>query len=110
MQNPKSAKPSTSESATAVVTANGPAIVAMEIPPRPKPSSYPKPFATLFQGRLKRQLGDYFGLKKFGVNLTVLEPGSESSLFHKHSKQEEFIFVLEGTPTLLLINESSAPC
>ena len=50
--------------------------------------------------REKRKLGDMFGLSNFGVNLTVLAPGGSSALQHKHSKQDEFIYVLEGNPTL----------
>jgi uncharacterized cupin superfamily protein len=38
--------------------------------------------------REKRQLGDQFGLKNFGVNLTRLFPGGESALLHRHSKQD----------------------
>jgi uncharacterized cupin superfamily protein len=45
-------------------------------------------------------LGDVFGLRNFGVNLTTLAPGAVSSLHHRHSKQDEFIYVLEGRPTL----------
>lgn len=30
-------------------------------------TSYPKPFATLVEGRTKRKLGDFFGLTNFGV-------------------------------------------
>ena len=66
---------------------------------------YPEPYASRVKGRLKRKLGDYFGLSNFGVNLTHLEPGSMSGLRHSHSKQEEFIFILEGTPTLILGSE-----
>jgi uncharacterized cupin superfamily protein len=62
---------------------------------------YPKEFATRVMGRTKRKLGDHFGLTKFGVNHTTLEPGAQSALLHKHSKQEEFIFVLSGNPTLI---------
>jgi uncharacterized cupin superfamily protein len=51
--------------------------------------------------RLKRPLGDLFGLTNFGVNLTTLVPGGESALRHAHSKQDEFIYILEGTPTLV---------
>ena len=51
--------------------------------------------------REKRQLGDVFGLKNFGVNLTRIAPGGESSLLHRHSRQDEFIYILEGTPTLV---------
>ena len=52
-------------------------------------------------GRVKRPLGDLFGLRNFGVNLTRLCPGAVSALHHRHSLQDEFIYVLEGEPTLL---------
>jgi uncharacterized cupin superfamily protein len=52
-------------------------------------------------GRVKRRLGDVFGLKNFGVNLTRLAPGAISALRHSHSKQDEFVYVLEGTATLV---------
>ena len=51
--------------------------------------------------RQKRPLGDLFGLKNFGVNLTRLAPGGESALMHSHSTQDEMIFVLQGNPTLV---------
>jgi uncharacterized cupin superfamily protein len=51
-------------------------------------------------GREKRQLGDQFGLTNFGVNLTRLAPNAVSALRHAHSKQDEFIYILQGTPTL----------
>ncbi len=66
---------------------------------------YPVPYAALVQGRLKRKLGEHFGLTNFGVNLTQLAPNAISALAHCHSKQEEFIFVLEGNPTLVLGDE-----
>ena len=75
-------------------------MVALDVPPRAKPSNYPEPFATRMKGRVKRQLGDAFGLTRFGVNLTSLRPGAESALLHRHSHQQEFIYVLSGTPTL----------
>jgi uncharacterized cupin superfamily protein len=77
------------------------AVKAEEIPKRTKPSVYPEPFFSRMTGREKHQLGDFFGLKNFGVNLTRLLPGSQSSIFHYHTKQDEFVFVLEGTPTLV---------
>jgi uncharacterized cupin superfamily protein len=52
-------------------------------------------------GREKRPLGDLFGLKSFGVNLTRLAPGAVSALHHRHSRQDEFVYVLEGEPTLV---------
>lgn len=63
---------------------------------------YPEPYAAMVQGRLKRKLGEYFGLTNFGVNLTHLSPGAISALAHCHSEQDEFILVLEGNPTLVL--------
>ncbi len=50
--------------------------------------------------RHKTPLGDLFGLTNFGVNLTRLEPGGESALLHRHSKQDEFVYILQGNPTL----------
>lgn len=77
------------------------AVAAAEVDPRTKPSNYPEPFASRMAGRVKRQLGDVFGLTNFGVNLTRMVPGSISALRHSHSRQDEFIFILEGTPTLV---------
>jgi uncharacterized cupin superfamily protein len=51
--------------------------------------------------RLKRPLGDLFGLRNFGVNYTVLSPGGVSALRHAHLTQDEFVYVLEGTATLV---------
>ena len=51
-------------------------------------------------GRRKHPLGDLFGLANFGVNLTRLAPGAVSALRHAHSRQDEFIYVLQGSPTL----------
>tara|TARA_R110002074_G_scaffold105660_2_gene228225 strand:+ start:525 stop:1010 length:486 start_codon:yes stop_codon:yes gene_type:complete len=77
------------------------ALGAIDVPPRTKPSNYPEPFASRMAKREKRQLGDFFGLTKFGVNLTRIAPGGETALLHVHTLQEEFVFVLEGNPTLV---------
>lgn len=66
---------------------------------------YPEPYASLVQGRLKRKLGDVFGLTNFGVNLTHLSPGAMSALAHSHSRQDEFIYILAGALTLILGDE-----
>ena len=78
-----------------------PFIIAHEAPPRARQSVYPEPFASRVAGRLKRPLGDLFGLQKFGVNWTRLEPGAETALRHYHSVQDELVYVLEGNPTLI---------
>ena len=76
------------------------AVKASDVPVRSRPSVYPEPFASRMAGREKRALGDVFGLTNFGVNLTRLAPGAVSSLRHAHSRQDEFIYVLQGQPTL----------
>lgn len=73
---------------------------AADVAPRAKATNYPEPFARRVAGRTKRQLGDFYGIASFGVNLTTLRPGGESALLHRHTRQEEFIYVLAGTPTL----------
>jgi uncharacterized cupin superfamily protein len=90
MQTSKPTKPASPE-----------AIRAADAAPRKKKSSYPEPYASRVAGREKRPLGDVFGLSNFGVNLTRLEPGAISSLRHAHTRQDEFIYVLEGHPTLV---------
>ncbi|MFV8753169.1 cupin domain-containing protein [Nannocystaceae bacterium ST9] len=77
------------------------AIVAAEAASRVKRSIYPEPFASRMDGREKKPLGDLFGLKNFGVNLTRLAPGGISALRHAHTTQDEFIYVVEGSPTLI---------
>lgn len=77
------------------------AVRAKDAPLRPPPSVVPPVFARLFAGREKRPLGDLFGLANFGVNLTRLAPGGVSSLRHAHARQDEFVYVLEGAPTLI---------
>ena len=77
------------------------AIKAADAAPRAKPSNYPEPYFSRMLKREKRPLGDLFGLKNFGVNLTRLAPGGESALLHRHSKQDELVYILEGEPTLV---------
>ncbi|HEY7372123.1 MAG TPA: cupin domain-containing protein [Polyangia bacterium] len=76
-------------------------LVAAEAPPRARQSIYPEPFASRTAGRLKRPLGELFGLANFGVNHTRLAPGAASALRHAHLRQDEFVYVLEGRPTLI---------
>jgi uncharacterized cupin superfamily protein len=77
------------------------ALVAADVEPRKTHSIYPQKFAERLGGRMKRPLGDAFGLTIFGVNLTTLPPGAMSALRHAHRKQDEFVYILEGTPTLV---------
>lgn len=64
-------------------------------------SSYPEPFKSRVSARRKQRLGDAFGLKNFGVNLTTLPPGSVSALRHWHSHEDEFIYVVSGDLVLV---------
>jgi uncharacterized cupin superfamily protein len=76
------------------------AIVALEAAAR-RTSGYPADLQAKIAGREKRAVGDVFGLVNFGVNLTRLPPGAASALRHAHGKQDEFVYVLEGEPTLV---------
>lgn len=71
------------------------AVVAADAPGRSS-TVYPSPFAERVKGRFKRPLGDLFGIASFGVNLTTLEPGAQSSIKHRHSVQDEFVYVVSG--------------
>lgn len=59
-------------------------------------TSYPAVFRADNSQRWNRRLGDHVGLKNFGVNLTRIVPGGQSSARHAHSKQDEFIWVVSG--------------
>lgn len=76
------------------------AVHAPSVPTRVKPTAYPEPFAARMAGRGKRVLGDVFGLSNFGINLTTLAPGASSALRHAHTMQDEFVYIIEGQPTL----------
>jgi uncharacterized cupin superfamily protein len=73
---------------------------AMDLPARTS-TIYPPPYAAAMAGRAKRALGDPFGLRQFGVNLTVLAPGAASSERHWHESEDEFVYVLDGEVTLI---------
>lgn len=64
-------------------------------------SLYPAEYQGAVAGRIKRRLGDALGLSDFGVNLVELPPGAGSALRHWHSAEDEFIYVLSGTLTLV---------
>ncbi|BAI72232.1 hypothetical protein AZL_015940 [Azospirillum sp. B510] len=64
-------------------------------------TDYPQPFRGQVAGRHRVVLGDPLGLSNFGVNLTRLAPGASSALRHWHSRQDEFVYVVEGELTLV---------
>src|SRR5271167_2812302 len=59
-------------------------------------SSYPEPFREEQRKRYTRRLGDHAGLKNYGINLVRVLPDGQSSARHTHSKQDEFVYVVEG--------------
>ena len=63
-------------------------------------TSYPEKFRAGQDKRWNRRLGDHVGLGNFGVNLTRIEPGGQSSARHAHSKQDEFVWVVSGEVVL----------
>jgi len=89
------------QSKTAATTTQLLAIHTKDVSIRGRRSSYPEPFAKCMDNRDKRVLGDLFGLTNFGINLVTLKPGGMSSLMHRHSAQDEFVYIVEGEPVLV---------
>jgi uncharacterized cupin superfamily protein len=77
-----------------------PALDPKTIEPR-RGSGYPTPYNEPCMARSKRALGDALGLNAFGVNLVELEAGAWSSQRHWHSREDEFVYVIEGELTLI---------
>ncbi len=46
--------------------------------------------------RLTRSLGDATGLRSIGIHLVRLEAGRESTAYHFHHQDEEWLYVLSG--------------
>src|SRR5579883_683003 len=68
--------------------------------PESNATGYPEPYRAANQKRWNRRLGDHAKLTNFGVNLTRLPPGAQSSARHAHSRQDEFVYVLKGVVEL----------
>jgi uncharacterized cupin superfamily protein len=64
--------------------------------PESNATSYPEQYRAANQQRWNRRLGDHVQLVNFGANLTRIVPGGQSSYRHAHSRQDEFIYVLQG--------------
>jgi uncharacterized cupin superfamily protein len=76
-----------------------PALDPTTLSPRTS-TGYPEPYRSRVLPREKRGLGDALGLKTIGINHTVLAPGTESSMRHWHTHEEEFVYVLSGEVVL----------
>ncbi|MBB3412058.1 putative cupin superfamily protein [Rhizobium sp. BK316] len=70
-------------------------------PRTPSPSYEGQIMPERFAGMAELRLAKPLLLTQFGVNHVRLEPGAWSSLRHWHAVEDEFIYVLEGTLTLL---------
>ena len=68
--------------------------------PESNQTSYPALFREANQRRWNRRVGDQFGLENFGVNITRIIPGGQSSSRHWHSRQDEFVYVMAGDVVL----------
>ena len=68
-------------------------------------TGYPDPYRQAVEGRSRRRLGNVVGLDQFGVNLTRLKSGAQSSQRHWHANEDEFIYMLEGE--LVLCEENA---
>jgi uncharacterized cupin superfamily protein len=64
-------------------------------------SGYPPPYDAPCRDRSRLRLGAAAGLTQFGVNVLRLSPGTWSSQRHWHSKEDEFLYVLEGEVVLI---------
>ncbi len=63
-------------------------------------TGYPEPFRQAVLGRSRKRLGNAVGLDQFGVNLTRLAPGAQSSQRHWHEAEDELVYILEGEVVL----------
>lgn len=76
-------------------------IEAMEAVARPHPLN---PNAL----RLRKSLGNATGLTRLGVHRIELPPGRDSSEYHRHLYEEEFVYVLAGQGRALIDEQAHA--
>ena len=81
-------------------TPKGPAIDPFSLP-GVRSTDYPAPFDEDVAGREERVLGEAFKLTNFGINMITLAPGAMSSQRHWHTKQDEFVYMVDGELVLV---------
>ncbi len=52
--------------------------------------------------RLNKSLGDRVGMSNMGIHIIYVEPGHNTTEYHKHLYEEEAIYILSGTGKLTL--------
>jgi uncharacterized cupin superfamily protein len=58
--------------------------------------------------RINKSLGDLTGLNGLGFHIIEIQPGHESTEFHKHYHEDECVYILEGTGEALIGDETYA--
>ena len=56
--------------------------------------------------RTNKSLGDLTGLTGLGIHLVEVEPGFESTEYHVHYYEDEGVYILDGTATVEIGDES----
>ncbi|SMX44788.1 cupin domain-containing protein [Actibacterium lipolyticum] len=56
--------------------------------------------------RVNKSLGDLTGLTGIGVHIIEVAPGHETTEFHVHHHEDECVYILSGTATAEIGNES----
>ncbi|MFN7904029.1 MAG: GNAT family N-acetyltransferase [Pseudobdellovibrionaceae bacterium] len=81
--------------------ANGPSpyIIDCKAQGKRKPFHYPGDNETFGEGF---RLTDHIGLKNLGISYDYLPAGTRSAFPHAHTHEEEFVYVLQGQPTVWL--------
>jgi len=80
--------------------ARGSKVFRAEDVPESNATGYPEPLRALNMQRYARRLGEFGGLKNFGINLVRIVPGGQSSCRHAHASQDEIVWIVEGPITL----------
>lgn len=52
--------------------------------------------------RINKSLGDMVGLTGLGFHIIEVQPGHESTEYHRHLHEDECVYVLSGTATVTL--------
>jgi len=77
------------------------ALSAAAAPLVPATLDIPAPHAARMAGLERRALSAPFGVSDFAVFQTRVPPGEMSGLRHRHSRREEFVYVLQGEAVLV---------